>query len=173
MAFSRPYDNENPRAPKPRTEPEAALQKLRNWCALQERSHKEVKDKLYGLGLYPSEVDEATAALIMEGYLNEGRYAETLAGGKHRIKGWGRTKVVQRLKQNNVSLANIKNALQQLQGPDYEARLHGLVARKNTLLRQPDPMKRKASLLRYAIGKGYEQELAWRVVNAVLGEAGE
>ena len=43
---------------------EEALQKLKQYCAYQERSHSEVKQKLYDLGVWKSEHDEIIASLI-------------------------------------------------------------------------------------------------------------
>ncbi len=42
------------------------------------------------MGLNPSQVDELLAYLITEGFLNEERFAKAFAGGKFRIKKWGR-----------------------------------------------------------------------------------
>ena len=63
-----------------------ALQKIRHFCAYQERCHAEVREKLYGYGLYKTEVETILTQLIEENYLNEERFAEQFAGGKFRIK---------------------------------------------------------------------------------------
>ncbi|OYW17150.1 MAG: RecX family transcriptional regulator, partial [Sphingobacteriales bacterium 12-47-4] len=79
--------------PVQRLTPAQALQKLKHYCAYQERSHSEVKEKAYGFGLHRQEVDEVISALIQEDYLNEERFAIAFAGGKFRMKGWGRAKI--------------------------------------------------------------------------------
>ena len=72
--------------------PEQALQKLRQYCAYQERSHYEVEQKLWELG-QPGKVHATLIAqLIEEDYLNEERFAIQFAGGKFRMKDWGRKK---------------------------------------------------------------------------------
>ena len=76
-----------------RISPEKAMQKLKHYCGYQERSHLEVKQKLYSLGLMKKEVEELISRLIEEGYLNEERFAIHFASGKLRIKGWGRQKI--------------------------------------------------------------------------------
>jgi regulatory protein len=43
---------------------EQALQKIRQYCAYQERCHKEVKEKLYSYGLHKSETDKIIADLL-------------------------------------------------------------------------------------------------------------
>src|SRR5690606_26754360 len=93
--------------------PEQALQKLKHYCAYQERSHSEVVEKLYSLGVWKREHDAIIASLIEEGYLNEERFAIAFAGGKFRMKKWGRTKIKYELKQRQVSEYSIKKALKQ------------------------------------------------------------
>src|SRR4030081_1027510 len=88
-----------------------ALQKARQYCAYQERCHKEVKDKLYGYGLHKKEVEESLSQLIEENYLNEERFAIQFAGGRFRMKQWGRVKIRYDLKQRQVSEYCIKKAL--------------------------------------------------------------
>src|ERR1700740_2162465 len=90
---------------------EQALQKARHFCGYQERHHREVKEKLYGFGLYKNDVEELLSKLIEENYLNEERFAIQFAGGRFRIKQWGRVKIKYALKQKQVSEYCIKKAL--------------------------------------------------------------
>ena len=62
------------------------LNKAKKYCAYQERSQQEVRDKLYSLGLHKSDVEETLALLVTEDYVNEQRFAVAYAGGKFRIK---------------------------------------------------------------------------------------
>jgi len=43
---------------------EQALQKLKHYCAYQERCHSEVKEKLYNLGIWKKDHDEIISTLI-------------------------------------------------------------------------------------------------------------
>ncbi len=72
---------------------EQAIQKLRQHCAYQERSHSEVQQKLWDLGVARSEHDEIISSLIVDDYLNEERFAKQFAGGKFRIKDWGKKRI--------------------------------------------------------------------------------
>ena len=92
---------------------EQALQKLKHYCGYQDRSHSEVKEKLYSLGVWKKDHDEIMAALIEENYLNEERFALAFARGKFRMKKWGRVKIKYELKQRQVSEYTIKKALKQ------------------------------------------------------------
>ena len=82
---------------------EQAFLKIKHYCAYQERSHKEVMGKLYDLGLFKKDAELLVSQLIEEGYLNEERFAIQFAGGKFRIKQWGKKKIVYALKEKQVS----------------------------------------------------------------------
>src|SRR5262245_41021825 len=99
--------------------PDQAFQKAKQYCAYQERSHSEVKEKLYNYGLQKKEVDELLSKLIEENYLNEERFAIQYAGGKFRMKQWGRVKIKYALKQKQVSEYCIKKAIASIPEGDY------------------------------------------------------
>lgn len=97
-----------------------AIQKLKHYCGYQERCHSEVVGKMYDMGITPTEHDEIIAALIEEDYLNEERFAIQFAGGKFRLKQWGKTKIKYELKQKRISVYCIKKALEQIDEDDYQ-----------------------------------------------------
>src|SRR5579863_890568 len=84
-----------------------AIVKIARYCAYQERSHQEVRNKLFNYGLRSTSVDEILSHLITEGFLNEGRYAKAFAGGKFRIMKWGKLKIRKALEISGVSPRNI------------------------------------------------------------------
>src|SRR6478672_11536112 len=90
------------------------LNKGRKYCAYQERSQQEVRDKLYSWGLHRTEVEQALSELISENYLKEERFAEAFAGGRFRIKKWGRNKIRLALQQKKVSEPLINSALKNI-----------------------------------------------------------
>ena len=138
---------------------EQALQKLKQYCAYQERCHKEVKEKLYDLGVRKKEHDEIMADLIEENYLNEERFAIAYAGGKWRIKQWGRVKIKYELKQKQVSEYSIKKALKQIEEDDYMKVLSKLAKEKYAALKEEQQPVRKKKTMDYLIQKGFEAEL--------------
>ena len=143
---------------------EQAFQKLKHYCAYQERCHSEVKEKLYNLGIWKKEHDEIIATLIEENYLNEERFAIAFAGGRFRIKKWGRTKIKYELKQKQVSEYCIKKALKQIDEEDYLKVLGKLVKEKFASLRSYQPLTRKKKTIAYLQQKGYEYELILRCI---------
>ncbi|MFN5324806.1 MAG: regulatory protein RecX [Bacteroidota bacterium] len=136
-----------------------ALEKLRSYCGYQERSQQEVRDKLYSLGMNKEEVEQGLTALITEGFVNEGRFAEAYARGKHRAKRWGRIKIRMGLKRHGVSDACIRRALESLDDSEYLATLRKLLDIKRKSLGGKDDFKTKQSLMRAGISHGFEPDL--------------
>ena len=146
---------------------EQALQKLKHFCAYQERCHSEVKEKLYNLGVWKKDHDEIIATLIEENYLNEERFAIAFAGGKFRIKHWGRIKIKYELKQKQVSDYSIKKALKQIEEDDYIKTLNKLAKEKYASLKSEQYLIRKKKTMDYLLQKGFESELIKRAAEEV------
>ncbi len=139
---------------------EQAFQKLKHYCGYQERSHAEVKEKLYRFKLRKVEVEELISKLIEEDYLNEVRYAEHFAGGKFRIKQWGRVKIKYELQQKRVSEHCIKKAMKVIDEDAYLQTLQKLFAAKlKTLKLETNHFTRKRKIQDYLLQKGYEHSL--------------
>ena len=147
---------------------EKAFEKAKYYCAYQERSHAEVKKKLYGFGLYKDEVELLMSKLIDENYLNEERFALAFAGGRFRIKQWGKTRIRFELKQRQVSDYNIKKALAAIPEEDYEKALQKLASEKLTTLKnEQNIFTKKSKLQNYLISKGYEFNLIAEILKAL------
>jgi regulatory protein len=146
---------------------EQALQKLRHYCAYQERCHVEVKEKLYSFGLRKQMVEESIAQLIEEDYLNEERFAIQFAGGKFRMKQWGRVKIKHALKQKQVSVYCINKALKELDAEDYDKILHKLAKQKWGTIKGEgvNLFVKMAKTTDYLLQKGFEGELVQQAVN--------
>ncbi len=138
---------------------EQALQKLKHYCAYQERCHSEVREKLYSLGVGKNDREEITAALIEENYLNEERFAIAFAGGKWRVKRWGRVKIKFELKQRGVSDYCIRKALKQIDEEDYLQVIRSLAAEKSASPGKKTVPVKKNKTMAYLLGRGFESEL--------------
>jgi regulatory protein len=140
------------------------LQKARKYCVYQERNQQEVRDKLYEWGLHRREVEQAISQLISENYLNEQRFATAFAGGRFRIKQWGRIKIKMALQQKKVSERCIQEALNELNDRDYQKVLKKIISDKSRLLKEPNPIKKNYKIAQYAMSRGYEPELVWGIL---------
>lgn len=145
---------------------EQSLQKIKQYCAYQERCHSEVRDKLYSFGLRKSEVEETITLLIVENYLNEGRFAIHFAGGKFRMKQWGKHKIKQALKLRQVSDYCISKALKDIDTKEYERTFEKLTEQKlKTLKSEKNIFTKKRKLQDFLLQKGYESEWVKKAVN--------
>jgi len=138
---------------------EQALQKLKHYCAYQERCHSEVKEKLYNLGVWKRDHDDIIATLIEENYLNEERFAIAFAGGKWRVKQWGRVKIKYELKQKQVNDYCIKKALQQIDEEEYLRTMNKLATGKYAALQNEQYLVRRKKTMNYLVAKGFEPAL--------------
>jgi regulatory protein len=140
---------------------EQAVQKIRHYCAYQERSHYEVREKLFGFGLASVDVEALIASLIEHDFLNEERFAMLYAGGKFRQKKWGRKRIQYELKLRRISDYNIKRALSVIDPEDYRKTIDGLIDKKKKML-MDDGVKEptlSAGIINYLISRGFEMDL--------------
>jgi regulatory protein len=144
--------------------PPEALAKLYRYCTYQERSHLEAKNKLFELGLTPNDVDELLTRLIMEGFLNEERFAKAFAGGKFRMKKWGRLRIVNELEARGLTKNCIKAGLKEIEEDDYHKTLQRLLEKKSNEIDEEDQFVKRDKLSKYAIQKGFEPDLVWRII---------
>jgi regulatory protein len=147
---------------------EQALQKLKHYCGYQERSHSEVKDKLYQLGVWRKDHDEIMASLIEENYLNEERFAIAFAGGRFRMKKWGRVKIKYELKQKQVSDYCIRKALNQIEDEEYNETLQKLASAKFASLKREQWLVRRKKTADYLLQKGYEMDLINKAISMII-----
>ena len=140
---------------------------LENYCAYQERSHKEVFEKLRKINIIPIGIDQIISGLIQEDYLNESRFAKSFARGKFRIKNWGRKRITFQLKLHQVSDYNIKNALKEIDETEYKKSLKKLSEKiwRSSLGNSLSNRKMKfISALQY---RGWEANLIYDQLNKI------
>lgn len=141
--------------------PQQALQKIYHYCAYQERSHKEVRNKLYSYGLWGSEVEDLLTQLITEDFLNEERFAKAYAGGKFRMKKWGKLKIERELESHGLTSRCIHIGLKEIDHHDYLNTLAALVEKKWASFDEPNLFKKKDKTARFVIMRGFEPDLVW------------
>ena len=149
--------------------PQQALPKLKQFCAYQERCHSEVKEKLFNYGVYQMDAEEIISKLVEDNYLNEERFAIHFAGGKFRIKQWGRIKIKYELKQKHVSEYCIKKALANIDEAGYLKTLDKLAGIKLlTLKHEKNIFIKRKKMQDHLRMKGYEGELITDTIKQLL-----
>ena len=148
--------------------PEQAKGKIQRYCAYQERSHQEVRNKLYEYGLYKNDVEESLSQLITDGYLNEERFAKAFAGGKFRMKKWGRIRIIHALEAKGVSANCIRIGLKEIDEPTYLSTLRQLLEEKLPHVDAENVFALRDKLSKYVIQKGYEPDIVWKEINGLI-----
>lgn len=151
--------------------PEQVYVKLRHYCAYQERTHQEVKQKIAGHGLSWTQANEMASRLIEDGFLNEERFARAFAGGRFRTKGWGRKKIELELRKRKLSDYTIKKALrEEIPLEDYEKTLIKLLEKKWSALQKTatSPLTRQAKVKQYLVSRGFEMDIISRMFRSFM-----
>ena len=144
--------------------PSQALLKVANYCAYQERCHNEVLEKLSEWGIWGIDAQEILLTLIEQNYLNEERFAIAFAGGKFRVKHWGKVKIKLELKQRDISEYCLNKALNEISDQDYLHTLNEQIDKKWAETKDKNLLSKRAKVARYVIGKGFEQDLIWNIL---------
>jgi regulatory protein len=148
--------------------PEMAEHKIKLWCAYQERSQNETRQKLYEYGLHKEDVEQIISNLISENFLNEERFALALAGGKFRIKHWGKVKIKIELRRHKISDYSINKALNSINDDDYLNTITSVLEKKVRQTKSKDKQKLFYSVLNYAVSRGFERDLVTEQINKLL-----
>jgi len=141
---------------------EQSISNIKHFCSYQERCHQEVRERLYSYGLYTEDVEEIIAMLISENYLNEARFAIHYAGGKFRIKGWGKNKIRMGLKQKQITPNLILKALSEIDDEPYRLTFKKQALKKWEELRgEKNIFTKKSKLKNFMLQRGFESDLIY------------
>jgi regulatory protein len=135
--------------------------KLEHYCAYQERCHNEVVQKLRDMNMIPQAIDVIIVHLIDNNYLNEERFACSFARGKHRIKHWGKVRIVNELKFRKISQYNINTALKEITPEEYAETFHALAEKQWETIKERSLPKKKKKFCDFLLRKGFESNLIY------------
>ncbi|NRB60698.1 MAG: RecX family transcriptional regulator [Winogradskyella sp.] len=142
-----------------------AQRKLENYCAYQERCHKEVKTKLLEMRMIPEAIDQIVVHLIQENYLNEERFAKAFVSGKFRIKKWGKNRIIRELKFKEISKCSIEIALNEIKEEDYLNTLDDLILKRIDQINEQNKFKKRKKVADYLLYRGWESHLIYEKIN--------
>lgn len=145
-----------------------ATKKLESFCAYQDRCHKDVETKLRDMGMIPEATNQIIGHLIQENYLNEERFAKSFARGKFRIKKWGKNRIVNELKQRQITKYNITIALKEIEQEDYIETLDILAKKRLSQIRETNIQQRKKKLADYLLYRGWESHLVYEKLKELI-----
>ena len=148
-----------------------AIQKIEYFCSYQERCHEEVVAKLRSMKMDSEEIDSIMVHLIASNFLSEERFACSFARGKHRIKHWGKIRIVNELKYKNISQTLINTALQEISPEEYLETFHALAERHWESIRETNALKKRKKFCDYMLRRGFESNLVYDKVKELEGMA--
>ncbi|WP_081706451.1 recombination regulator RecX [Nocardia sp. CNY236] len=153
---------------------EQAKQVCLRLLGLRAHSRAELAKRLAAKG-YPPEVSEqALDRLTTVGLVDDAAFAEQWVHSRHHISGKGRQALAQELRRKGVAQSNIASALAAITTDDEESRATRLVQRKvRTLTGAQDRDKVFRRLVGMLVRRGYQQHMAYRVVEAALADRGD
>jgi regulatory protein len=161
-------ESDIPKKPQKKLTAMEVQEKIRNWCAYQERSPLETKYKLREYGLTNTEIEQTLAHLIAENFINEERFASAFARGKFRIKKWGRQRIKAELRMRKISEYSINKALKQIDDTANEKTIRDVMEKKLKTLREKNPVKKKYKLLSYGVSRGFEKDRVAEILKEML-----
>jgi len=145
-----------------------ALEKLKHFCAYQERSRKQVVQKMKLLGHEEEWTERLLSLLEQENYLNEARFKASYIKGKSKIKGWGPKKIEQHL---GFELGEKINVSQLLQKEDFEQaklKMKRDMEKKYRTLSSKNDTQSYPKLLRFCLSRGFSMEDAQALAKDII-----
>lgn len=135
---------------------EQMLFKASAYCATAEHCEADVRTKLQTWACSPEHIDKIIDYLKNENFLNEQRYCNAFVRDKFRFNQWGKTKIAMMLRTKNIAEETIAEALEQIDDETYQQTVTTLLQTKLKGLKYRDEYDRKAKLIRFAQGRGFE-----------------
>jgi regulatory protein len=137
----------------------AALEKARQYCAYQERCISEVTKKLKEWDLETENIKSIITQLEKENYVDEDRFARVFAGGKFRIKKWGKNKITAALRMKKIPEECIQLGLKEIDDQEYIETMISIINKKKEEYNELDNVIIRNKLYNFVLSKGYEKHI--------------
>ena len=137
-------------------------------CARQEYCCSEIREKLRKWNNDEETSQKVIARLLSEKYIDERRYAEFYVRDKFRFNKWGKQKIIWQLRQKQIPEEYINFALETIEDDEYETMLLSILKDKSKSIGNIDVIKKKASLIRFAISRGFKIDEIMPLVERIL-----
>ena len=164
------FDSEmtpKPRERKTKTA-QQALQSLMRLCSRSEKSTGDALRLMRTWGVPEAEQRDVLDKLIADCYIDNRRYAEAYTREKSQLAGWGERKIAMQLRLKGVERETISTVLAELMADDSMAeRLREKLLKKLRTIKAANDYELRGKLLRYALGLGYDYDMAAEAVERV------
>ena len=145
-----------------------ALKNAAVLCSKSEKCSFDLVEIFRKSGLTKNEITTAIEYLKKEKYIDDVRYAHHFINDKFRLNKWGKVKIAYSLRQKHIDQQLIEESLTAIPEEDYELTLRDLLRSKAKSIRGSSPYKRKHKLAVFAQGRGFENDLAYRIAEEII-----
>ena len=118
--------------------------------------------------MIPEAKEKIILHLLQHNFLNEERFSKAFARGKFSIKKWGKVRIINELKFKNISIYNIKTALNEIDDKEYLDTLESIAEKKLPSIKETNSYKKRNKLSSFLISKGYESNLVYPISNSLI-----
>lgn len=129
-------------------------ERLRRYCALQDRSEVAFRRKASELGLSAAQVEGLLQPFRNQGFLDDERFAESYVRAHIRDKRWGPVKLVHGLRECGIAEVTAGRLVRGVEDWVWQENLQTLIAQRPPAKDESE----RARLLRWLLGKGYRTE---------------
>jgi regulatory protein len=144
---------------------EQALARLQRLCSRSEKCMFDVRKKMSDWKITPEDASKIMVLLQSDGFIDELRYAKAFVHDKSNLSKWGILKIRNALRNKKISDIVIDEALLSIDNLTQQKNLAYLLSVKDKSLKALSVTDRKAKLLRFALMRGYDYEMAIEVLN--------
>ncbi|WP_010663382.1 regulatory protein RecX [Marinilabilia salmonicolor] len=145
-----------------------ALHKASSLCSRQEYCRSDIKKKLEKWDLPASDSEKVIQKLVTEKFIDEERFSSFYVRDKFRFNKWGRRKIMWQLRQKGIDQETIYQALEQIDPDEYNEKLQEVIREKIRQVKNKEPIRQKAAVIRNAVSRGYEYEEIMPLVEQLL-----
>ncbi len=147
---------------------ENARMRLENMCARSEHCEWELKEKLKGWMISPSDAEEILSALRKARFYDDRRFASAYVRDKMMYNRWGRRKIAYGLRGKRIAREFIDEALDAVDEQAYREILLDFLRSKARAIKEGNTFEGRTRLFRAAASRGYETELVAKYIRSAV-----
>lgn len=137
-------------------------------CSRAEKCSSDIFKKIIDWGADEDLANEVLQKLIEEKFVDDSRYASFFVKDKFRFNKWGKIKIAFMLKQKHISGNIINDALAEIDEEEYSSVLKKLLEEKSKSIKAINQYDKKAKLMRFTQGRGFELDKILQQIQAFL-----
>ncbi len=137
---------------------------------MREYCESDILLKLKRFELNEGEAEKILESLKADKFVDDNRYATAFVRDKSRLSGWGGRKISYALNRKGVEKSIIAESLKELDKASEAQRLLKILTIKaRSIDKEESRAKKTAKLIRFALSRGFDYELALSAVNKIIG----